>query len=65
MFCQGIKPMSRSRSNVVVIGAGSYAPVSGIASASEWTETMTERAVAGHIEGLRRKLPALSIVTTQ
>lgn len=42
-----------------------FAPVSGVASALGWTDTMTEQAVANHIEGLRQKLPALSIETTR
>lgn len=42
-----------------------YAPVSGIASASEWTGAMTERAVSNCIEGLAQKLPSLSIETVQ
>lgn len=40
-----------------------FAPVSGIASASDWTDAMTEQAVANHIEGLKRKMPAISIDT--
>lgn len=40
-----------------------FAPVSGVASASDWTDTMTEQAVANHIEGLRQKLPELSVET--
>jgi phytoene desaturase len=42
-----------------------YAPVSGIACASEWTEAMTEQTVANYIEGLRQKLPALSVETAR
>ncbi|HJR72446.1 MAG TPA: NAD(P)/FAD-dependent oxidoreductase [Luteimonas sp.] len=42
-----------------------YAPVSGVASASQWSASMTERTVENYIEGLRRKLPALSIETVQ
>lgn len=38
-----------------------YAPVSGIASASQWTEAMTEQAVTNHLAGLQQKLPRLSI----
>jgi phytoene desaturase len=40
-----------------------FAPVSGIAQASEWTAAMTRESVAGYIEGLRQKLPGLSIDT--
>jgi len=38
-----------------------YAPVSGITSASQWTKAMTEESVANYVEGLRQRLPALTI----
>jgi len=38
-----------------------YAPVSGIASASQWTAPMTRASVANCVEALRRKLPGMSI----
>ena len=40
-----------------------FAPVSGIASASEWTPEQTEIAVEHHLEGLRQRWPALSVET--
>lgn len=40
-----------------------YAPVGGIASASEWTDAMTRETVAEHIEALERKLPGLAVDT--
>ncbi|WP_368564305.1 phytoene desaturase family protein [Pseudoxanthomonas sp. UTMC 1351] len=42
-----------------------FAPVSGIVSASDWTDAMTEQAVANHIGGLKQKLPALLIDTVR
>ncbi|RNF84474.1 phytoene desaturase family protein [Montanilutibacter psychrotolerans] len=42
-----------------------YAPVSGIALASQWTEAMTERTVTSYVDGLRKKLPTLSIETVE
>lgn len=38
-----------------------YAPVSGVDTASEWTDAMTRQAVDGHVEALARKLPGLSV----
>ncbi|UNP29603.1 phytoene desaturase family protein [Lysobacter gummosus] len=40
-----------------------FAPVSGIASASDWSRELTKQTVENFIEGLRQKLPALSIDT--
>jgi len=42
-----------------------YAPVSGIAHASEWTPAMTRQAVDFHMEALRRRLPGLQIETSR
>lgn len=42
-----------------------YAPVSGIASASQWTKAMTEQSVADYIQGLRQRLPTLAIKSTR
>lgn len=40
-----------------------FAPAGAVASASDWTDTMTEQAVANHIDGLRQKISGLSIET--
>lgn len=40
-----------------------YAPVSGIDTAEQWTASMTERAVEGHLDALRRHLPSMQIET--
>lgn len=42
-----------------------FAPVSGIASLSQWTDAMTRQTVEDHIAGLRQKLPELSIETVR
>lgn len=40
-----------------------YAPVSGIATAAEWTGDMTERSVDDYIQALASRLPGLSVNT--
>jgi phytoene desaturase len=40
-----------------------FAPVSGIAHAREWTQAMTERAVQWHLAALRRHMPGMRIDT--
>lgn len=38
-----------------------FAPVSGIGSASEWTQAMTDEAVANHLAALHARVPGLSV----
>ncbi len=40
-----------------------YAPVSGIDNASQWTTSMTERALEGHLATLRTHLPGMEVET--
>ena len=40
-----------------------YAPVSGIERAEQWTASMTERALEGHLAALRTHLPAMQVET--
>jgi len=43
----------------------SFAPVSGIASASDWTPERTTDVVEHHLEGLRQRWPGLSVEATR
>lgn len=40
-----------------------YAPVSGIENAAQWTASMTEHALEGHLATLRKHLPGMEVET--
>lgn len=42
-----------------------YAPVSGIDTAGQWTASMTERALEGHLTALRKHLPSMQVETVR